>query len=342
MRKIVIENLTIEYKTKSGNIAAVEDISFEIDEDQSIGIVGESGSGKTTIALALIKSLPHNGYIKSGKMIIKNENVFDISNKKFDQDFRWKEISMIFQGSMNSLDPVFSIENQMKEILKSHNLKKDKKKMKMKIKESIIAVGLDPEKVTKRYPHELSGGMKQRIVIANSLLLEPSLLIADEPTTALDVITQSQIISLLKIMKNTKKMKIILITHDLSLIPNIADKVVIMYAGQAVEISDTKTIFTKPLHPYTQALIKSIPNLKNTDRKTFNFITGESPNLLNIISGCRFRDRCSQAADICRFDPPDIEIEGNKVKCWIYDPRYKKYNVETNKNNNLNKEISPY
>jgi peptide/nickel transport system ATP-binding protein len=333
LRKIVIENLTIEYKTKSGNIAAVEDISFEIDEDQSIGIVGESGSGKTTIALALIKSLPHNGYIKSGKMIIKNENVFDISNKKFDQDFRWKEISMIFQGSMNSLDPVFTIENQMKEILKSH-LKNDKKKMKMKIKESIIAVGLDPEKVTKRYPHELSGGMKQRIVIANSLLLEPSLLIADEPTTALDVITQSQIISLLKIMKNTKKMKIILITHDLSLIPNIADKVVIMYAGQAVEISDTKTIFTKPLHPYTQALIKSIPNLKNTDRKTFNFITGESPNLLNIISGCRFRDRCSQADDICRFDPPDIEIEGNKVKCWIYDPRYKKNNVETNKTNN--------
>jgi len=334
LRKIVIENLTIEYKTKSGNIAAVEDISFEIDEDQSIGIVGESGSGKTTIALALIKSLPHNGYIKSGKMIIKNENVFDISNKKFDQDFRWKEVSMIFQGSMNSLDPVFTIENQMKEILKSHNLKNDKKKMKMKIKESIIAVGLDPEKVTKRYPHELSGGMKQRIVIANSLLLEPSLLIADEPTTALDVITQSQIISLLKIMKNTKKMKIILITHDLSLIPNIADKVVIMYAGQAVEISDTKTIFTKPLHPYTQALIKSIPNLKNTDRKTFNFITGESPNLLNIISGCRFRDRCSQADDICRFDPPDIEIEGNKVKCWIYDPRYKKNNVETNKTNN--------
>ena len=267
MRKIVIENLTIEYKTKSGNIAAVEDISFEIDEDQSIGIVGESGSGKTTIALALIKSLPHNGYIKSGKMIIKNENVFDISNKKFDQDFRWKEISMIFQGSMNSLDPVFSIENQMKEILKSHNIKKDEKKMKMKIKESIIAVGLDPEKVTKRYPHELSGGMKQRIVIANSLLLEPSLLIADEPTTALDVITQSQIISLLKIMKNTKKMKIILITHDLSLIPNIADKVVIMYAGQAVEISDTKTIFTKPLHPYTQALIKSIPNLKKRIEK---------------------------------------------------------------------------
>jgi peptide/nickel transport system ATP-binding protein len=334
LRKIVIENLTIEYKTKSGNIAAVEDISFEIDEDQSIGIVGESGSGKTTIALALIKSLPHNGYIKSGKMIIKNENVFDMSNKKFDQDFRWKEISMIFQGSMNSLDPVFTIENQMREILKSHNLKNDKKKMKMKIKESIIAVGLDPEKVTKRYPHELSGGMKQRIVIANSLLLEPSLLIADEPTSALDVITQSQIISLLKIMKNTKKMKIILITHDLSLIPNIADKVVIMYAGQAVEISDTKTIFTKPLHPYTQALIKSIPNLKNTDRKTFNFITGESPNLLNIISGCRFRDRCSQADDICRFDPPDIEIEGNKVKCWIYDPRYKKNNVETNKTNN--------
>jgi len=267
-------------------------------------------------------------------MIIKNQDVLGISNKKFDQDFRWKEISMIFQGSMNSLDPVFSIENQMKETLKAHKIKKGEKKIKMKIKESIIAVGLDPEKITKRYPHELSGGMKQRIVIANSLLLEPSLLIADEPTTALDVITQSQIISLLKKMKNTKKMKIILITHDLSLIPNIADKVVIMYAGQAVEISDTKTIFTKPLHPYTQALIKSIPNIKNTDRKTFNFITGESPNLLNTISGCRFRERCSLASDICRCDPPDLEIEGNKVKCWIYDHRYKKYNVENNKKDN--------
>jgi peptide/nickel transport system ATP-binding protein len=322
LEKITIENLTIEYKTKLGNIAVVEDVSFEIDKDQSIGIVGESGSGKTTIALALIKSLPHNGLIKSGHMIIKNQNIFDMSDKKFDQDFRWKEISMIFQGSMNSLDPVFSIENQMMEILRTHKLKKDRKKM--KIKESIIAVGLDPEKVTKRYPHELSGGMKQRIVIANSLLLEPSLLIADEPTTALDVITQSQIISLLKQMKNNKKMKIILITHDLSLIPNIADKVVIMYAGQAVEISDTKTIFTQPLHPYTQELIKSIPNIKNTDRKTFNFITGESPNLFNKISGCRFRDRCSLSKDICKINPPDIEIEGNKVKCWIYDHRYKK------------------
>ena len=332
MEKIIIKNLTIEYKTKSGKITAVEDVSFEIDENKSIGIVGESGSGKTTIALALIKSLPHNGCIKSGNMIIKNHNVFDISDKEFDRHFRWKEISMIFQGSMNSLDPVFTIESQMKETLKTHKIKKE---MKKKIKESLIAVGLDPEKITKRYPHELSGGMKQRIVIANSLLLEPSLLIADEPTTALDVITQSQIISLLKKMKDTKKMKIILITHDLSLIPNIADKVVIMYAGQAVEISDTNTIFTKPLHPYTQALIKSIPNINNTDRKTINFITGESPNLLNITAGCRFRDRCPHAADICKLDPPNLEIEGNKVKCWIYDHKYNKNTTVVNNKDKL-------
>jgi peptide/nickel transport system ATP-binding protein len=164
--------------------------------------------------------------------------------------------------------------------------------------------------------------MKQRIVIANSLLLNPSILIADEPTTALDVITQSQIISLLKNMKDSKKMKIVLITHDLSLIPNVVERVIIMYAGQAVETSDTKTIFSSPLHPYTQALIKSIPSIKST-RKTIQFIPGDQPNLLNIKEGCRFRDRCPHALDICESDPPDIIIEGNQVKCWLYDNKTK-------------------
>jgi peptide/nickel transport system ATP-binding protein len=271
-----------------------------------------------------LRSLPQNGLIKSGNVIIKGQDILNLTIKKFDEIFRWKQIAMIFQGSMNSLDPVFTIENQMKEILKVHKVKYDRKKYDTIIKNAIKAVGLDPEKVAKRYPHELSGGMKQRIVIAISLLLEPSLLIADEPTTALDVITQSQIISLLKKMKNTKKMKIILITHDLSLIPNLADKVIIMYAGQAVEISDINTILNNPLHPYTQALIKSIPKINDIKKKSINFISGESPNLLNFKEGCRFKDRCSQAIDICQKTPPNIKIGNNQVKCWLYDNEYKK------------------
>ncbi len=309
--------------TKSGIVTAVENISFEISNGQSVGIVGESGSGKSTLGLALIRSLPKNGIVRSGNVLVENEDILKIKEKKFDGIYRWKEISMIFQGSMNSLDPVFSIEKQMKEILKVHGIKDGKGKNHSElIKKSLTDVGLDPAAVTKRFPHELSGGMKQRIVIANSLLLNPSILIADEPTTALDVITQSQIISLLKNMKDSKKMKIVLITHDLSLIPNVVDRVIIMYAGQAVEISDTKTVFSSPLHPYTQALIKSIPSIKST-RKTIQFIPGDQPNLLNIKEGCRFRDRCPHALDICESDPPDIIIEGNQVKCWLYDNKTK-------------------
>lgn len=259
-------------------------------------------------------------------MRFKDKDIFKMQEKEFDEVYRWKEIAMIFQGSMNTLDPVFSIENQMKEILKAHKIK-DGGTYDSTIKKALAAVGLDPEKVTKRYPHELSGGMKQRVVIANSLLLEPSILIADEPTTALDVISQSHIISLLKKMKDTKKMVIIIITHDLSLIPSLVDKVVIMYAGQAVEISDIKTILNSPLHPYTQALIKSIPRI-NSVKKPIQFILGNTPNLLNIEQGCRFRDRCPQAFGMCEKDPPDIDIEGNLVKCWLYENQIKLQNTK--------------
>lgn len=315
-KKISVKNLSISYQTSRGLITAAENISFDLSEGESIGIIGESGSGKSTIGLGLIRSLPENGFVNSGYFEIRGKNVLEIPLEEFDRRYRWKEISMIFQGSMNSLDPVFTIENQMKEILTVHK-KKDKKNFSNWIRELLNDVGLDPDLVIKRYPHELSGGMKQRVVIANALILESSVLIADEPTTALDVIVQSQIINLLKNFKKTKKMNIIIITHDLSLIPTLVDRVLIMYAGQAVEISDVKSILTKPLHPYTQALIKSIPKIKAGD-KIIHFIKGDPPNLLNIKDGCRFKDRCPEAMNICKNNPPDIQIGNNMVKCWLY------------------------
>lgn len=314
---IVIKNLTINYETKLGILRAVDDISFTLSDDQGIGIIGESGSGKSTLGYGLIRSLPDNGSIESGNVIFENQDILSIPEKAFDHKFRWKKISMVFQGSMNSLDPVFTIENQMKEILSTHKKDLSKDNYDLVIRNALSDVGLKPDLVSKKYPHELSGGMKQRIVIANALLLGPRILIADEPTTALDVVIQWQVLQLLKKLKDENKMKIIIITHDISLIPNLVDRVIIMYAGQAVEISDIKTAFQKPLHPYTQALIESIPNIKSTE-KTIKFIKGNPPNLLKIEKGCRFRDRCPEAFDDCKNDPPNIYLGDNMVKCWLY------------------------
>ncbi len=315
--KIQIEDLTISYKTKSGTVTAVDKLSFSINDAEGIGIIGESGSGKSTLGYGIIRSLPENGFIESGSVNFKNLNLLSISKKEFDSTFRWKKIAMVFQGSMNSLDPVFTIKNQMMEILSAHRSDLPKKKYIQVIKDILTDVGLDPKLVLNKYPHELSGGMKQRVVIANALVANPTLLIADEPTTALDVVIQSQILQLLRKLKRDNRMRIVIITHDMSLIPNLVDTLIIMYAGQAVEISDTKSAFEKPLHPYTQALIQSIPKINST-KKSIQFIKGNPPNLATIGEGCRFRDRCPKAFDKCSRDPPEIYVDKNMVKCWLY------------------------
>jgi peptide/nickel transport system ATP-binding protein len=261
--------------------------------------------------------LAENGSIVSGSFIFEDQDILNISEREFNEKYRWKKISMVFQGSMNSLDPVFTIEDQMKEILSSHRKKISNKECISIIRSALTDVGLNPDIVFKKYPHELSGGMKQRIVIANALLLGPSILIADEPTTALDVVIQSQVLQLLRKLIEEKNMKIIVITHDMSLIPNLVDRVIIMYAGQAVEISDIRTVFDKPLHPYTQALIQSIPHIRSSE-KSIKFIRGDPPNLTEIGEGCRFIDRCPRAFGDCKNDPPDIQVGSNMVKCWLY------------------------
>ena len=315
--KIQIQNLTIGYKTKSGTVFAVDNLSFSINDAEGIGIIGESGSGKSTIGYGIIRSLPSNGFIESGRMNYENLDLLSISEKEFDSNFRWKRIAMVFQGSMNSLDPVFTIKNQMIEILSTHRSDVPKEKHNQVIKNALTDVGLDPSLVLNKYPHELSGGMKQRVVIANALVTSPTLLIADEPTTALDVVIQSQILQLLRKLKTDNKMRIIIITHDMSLIPNLVDKLIIMYAGQAVEISDAKSALDKPLHPYTQALIQSIPKINSTE-KSIKFIQGNPPNLATIEEGCRFRDRCPKVFDKCSQDPPEVYVGENMVRCWLY------------------------
>ena len=315
--KIEVNDLSIAYETKSGILKAVDKISFKMNDAQGIGIIGESGSGKSSLGYGLMRSLAENGSIVSGSFIFEDQDILNISEREFNEKYRWKKISMVFQGSMNSLDPVFTIEDQMKEILSSHRKKISNKDCISIIRSALTDVGLNPDIVFKKYPHELSGGMKQRIVIANALLLGPSILIADEPTTALDVVIQSQVLQLLRKLIEEKNMKIIIITHDMSLIPNLVDRVIIMYAGQAVEISDIRTVFEKPLHPYTQALIQSIPHIESSE-KSIKFIRGDPPNLIEIGEGCRFIDRCPHAFGDCKNDPPDIQVGNNMVKCWLY------------------------
>ncbi len=314
---IEVNDLSIAYETKSGILKAVDKISFKMNDAQGIGIIGESGSGKSSLGYGLMRSLAENGSVVSGSFIFEDQDILNISEREFNEKYRWKKISMVFQGSMNSLDPVFTIEDQMKEILSSHRKKISNKDCISIIRSALTDVGLNPDIVFKKYPHELSGGMKQRIVIANALLLGPSILIADEPTTALDVVIQSQVLQLLRKLIEEKNMKIIIITHDMSLIPNLVDRVIIMYAGQAVEISDVRTVFEKPLHPYTQALIQSIPHIRSSE-KSIKFIRGDPPNLTEIGEGCRFIDRCPHAFGDCKNDPPDILVGNNLVKCWLY------------------------
>ena len=313
--KLRISGLKTYYFTEYGIVRAVDGINLDLLDGQSVGIVGESACGKSTLGATIMQSIQLPGKIVEGSITLGDDaDITNMSASEFDTKVRWKRIAMVFQGAMNALDPVYTVENQLREILKEHNFQG---KIDDKVAESLQQVGLDLS-VARRYPHELSGGMKQRVVIAMALLLNPDVLVADEPTTALDMLNQSQIINLLKKLQKEKGITIVLITHDLALVSQITDKIGIMYAGQLVEFSSTEEMYKNPRHPYTQALIEAIPRLKTKDKK-IHFIQGTPPSLLHPPQGCRFRDRCTFAMEVCKRDPPEFRTETGYVRCWLYD-----------------------
>ena len=309
MTFLSINGLSSRYASSKGPVYAVDDVDFELDSGESLGIAGESACGKSTLGLSLIRML--SGGKSNGQIHFNGDSILDLSESDFDNKFRWKKISMIFQGAMNSLDPVFTIKQQFVEILKQHNCDGNSDEL---ILNSINSVSLSVD-VLKKYPHELSGGMKQRVVIAMALILKPQFVIADEPTTALDVLIQAQIINLLKNLKKDG-MSFMLITHDLAVLSEIADKIGIMYGGQMVEFGSSEEIYKNPKHPYTQGLLESIPTLKGNIPK---YIPGTPPSLLSAPTECRFIERCPLAIEKCKKLPPKFKTNSGYVRCWLYD-----------------------
>jgi len=311
-----IENLKLYYRTRKGVVKAVDDVSFVLNKGETLAVVGESGCGKSSMAIAIMRLLPRNIETYQGRIILDGEDISRLSDKLLKERILWKKISMVFQGAMNSLNPVLKIGFQIAETIMEHE-KTSKKEALAIARKSLELIRL-PEFIAERYPHELSGGMKQRVVIAMSLVLNPSVVILDEPTSALDVITQANIINLLKRLKKERGLSYIFITHDLAVASELADRVAVMYGGEIVENGTAEQVYLKPHHPYTQKLIASIPTLRS-DRK-LEFIPGAPPDLISPPPGCRFHPRCPYAMEICRVKkPPAFILDGGRVACWLYE-----------------------
>lgn len=298
-----IKNLKTYFEIKTGIVKAVDDVSFKLKKGESIGLVGESGCGKTTTALSIIRLLSDNGYIESGDILYNNMNLAAMSESEI-LNYRWNDISMIFQGAMNALNPVMKISEQIIEVIQLHESVSNLDARK-RVSELFELVKISP-KLMDSYPHEFSGGMRQRAIIAMALACNPNLIIGDEPTTALDVMVQAQIIDLINDLRKKLKMSMIMITHDLSIITETCDKIAVMYAGKIVEMGTVEDIVFNYKHPYTEKLIKAFPNIYG-ERHMVESIPGTPPNLLTPPKGCRFAERChKRIGDICDNVDPDL------------------------------------
>ena len=331
MSLLEVKNLHTYFKTKKGIVKAVNDVTYSLDEGKTLGIVGESGSGKSVSAMSIIKLLDGNGWIDSGSVTFNGRDILSCTEKEM-YHIRGNEISVIFQEPMTSLNPVFTVERQIGEVLQIHQ-NMTKKQAYAKAAALLADVKIpNPERVAKQYPFQLSGGMRQRVMIAMALACKPKLLIADEPTTALDVTIQAQILKLMTDLKRQTGTSILFITHDLGVIHEMADEVAVMYCGQIVEKADAKEIFHKSVysHPYTEGLMISIPRLNTPKGKRLDAIPGAVPNPLYLPKGCKFAPRCKYCTQKClEEEPPLTEVGPNHlVRCFYAEKAVRQQNAK--------------
>lgn len=315
-----IENLTVQYKTKKGSARAVEMLDLKINRSEVFGLVGESGSGKSTLGRAILKLLPDSAAIPAGNIYFKGRDILGLEEKIINKEIRGKEISMVIQNPQNALNPVFKVGTQLLDVLYFKNNKKIKRKnLKQDAIDILRKMGIsDPEYRLDEYPHQFSGGMKQRVMLAMAFISHPSLLIADEPTTALDVTIEAQILELLKDLVEEYETSILYITHDLGVVSEITDRIAVMYAGKIVEVARTDDLFDNPLHPYTKALLRCLPGYSSTEKLAT--IPGQVPDLDNKPVGCNFCPRCDSCFDLCEKEEPELlEYKpGHSVACFLY------------------------
>jgi peptide/nickel transport system ATP-binding protein len=310
-----VKNLTMHYMTRKGPVYAVDDVSFHVGRGESIGLVGESGCGKTSIAISLLKLLPENARIMGGEILL---NKTDLVPMTYDEvrKFRWRHISMVFQAAMNAMNPVYTVEDQILEAMRLHRPELSDEEMDEKIDHLFELVGLDPA-FKDQYPHQYSGGMRQRAIIAMALSCDPDIIIADEPTTALDVIVQDSLLKKVREIQRVLNMAMIYISHDIAVIAEVSQRVGVMYAGQLAEMASTEAIFHRPIHPYTMGLMSAFPSIVGEKTKLVQ-LPGEPPDLLSPPPGCRFHPRCPYATEICRTDVPEFKEHDDKhyAACW--------------------------
>lgn len=316
-----VQDLKMYYRLRSGYVHAVDGVTFSLNEGEGLGLAGESGCGKTSVAITILKILPANARIVGGKVLFQGRNILSLDENVLRSEIRWKGISLVFQGAMNALNPLYKIEDQIIEAIRIHEPTVSKEEAKKRVAKLFELVGIDPSRSVS-YPHEFSGGMRQRACIAMALACNPKVLIADEPGTAIDVIVQAQIIKLLRELKEKLNLAMIVISHDLSIIAEICEKAAIMYAGRIVEYGDITRIYKEPLHPYTADLIGSFPSI-HAERTKLVSIPGSPPDLLNPPRGCRFHPRCKYAMEICRKEAPNMwEIKKDHfVSCHLMEKR---------------------
>ena len=311
------KDLSVYYFTNGPPVRAVDGVTITLNKGEVLGIAGESGCGKTTLAMALMNLVQPPGKIVSGQIFLEGEPLIGKSEDYW-RTIRWKKIAMVFQSAMNALNPVFRVGDQVAEAIMLHE-RVGREEAYERVRELFGLVNIDPAMIY-AFPHQLSGGMKQRVVIAMAIALIPTVLIADEPTTALDVTIQAQILDLLKYLQRRYKMSMIYISHDLAVIAEVADKVAIMYAGKIAEYGNVVDIFKSPIHPYTKGLIASVPTVSKAKEKELIYIPGSPPNLADPPKGCRFYDRCPYAKDICKNEePPLIKVGDSLVACHFAD-----------------------